>query len=237
MSLTIDKTSYRSQNYNSRNGKPITMIMLHTTEGDFDGDAEWMCAERSQVSCHYLVDPDGAVYQLVADKHRAWHAGAGSWHGVYDANSYSIGIEISHKGGRAYGRSQWDVTAELCSILIASYGIVQTMICAHRWYATPPGRKSDPTDVSDPELRRWIAALYDGAGVWKNVTADMVNVREGPGTQYDVALEGIAQVAPGQQFEVDDLTPSDDPRHPQDWLHLACGIGFVYSPYCVMVPA
>jgi hypothetical protein len=235
MTLEIDTERYSSPNYNSRGGKPISMIVLHTTEGSFAGDAEWMCSEVSGVSCHYLIAPGGAVYQLVGDEMRAWHAGEGSWHGIYDANSYSIGIEISHQQGHSYGMLQWEVTAELCRMLISRYGIIQSMICAHRWYATPPGRKTDPTDITDRDLQAWIAGLYDAYGVYRNATIDMLNVRQGPGTQYPVALDGMAQLAPGQQFEVDDMTPSDDPAYPDGWLHTLAGIGFVYSRYCERV--
>jgi hypothetical protein len=71
--------------------------------------------------------------------------------------------------------------------------------------------------------------------VWRNATIDLLNVRTGPGTQYPVALDGLAQLAPGQQFEVDDMTPSDDPAYPDGWLHTLAQIGFVYSRYCERV--
>ena len=226
-------TAYSSPNYNSRGGKPISMIMVHTTEGAWDGDLDWLCSAASGVSCHYVISPAGEVYSIVPDEMRAWHAGTGSWNGISDANSYSIGIEISHEQGHAYGMLQQDVTAELCRMLIGRYQIIPSMICAHRWYA--PDRKIDPTDWSDHDLQVWIAGLYDAYGVYANATADMLNVRQGPGTMYPVALDGLAQLAPGQQFEVDDLTPSDDPMYPDPWLHSLTGIGFVYSPYCVKV--
>lgn len=234
MSFVID-TSYSSPNYNSRAGKPISMVLIHTTEGSFPGDLDWLCSPASGVSCHYVVSPDAKVYQIVPDEMRAWHAGEGSWHGIYDANSYSIGIEISKVQGTPYGPVQWDVTANLCQMLISRYAIIQPMICAHRWYATPPGRKFDPTDATDHELATWIAGLYGGYGIWANATPDMLNVRQGPGTQYPVALDGLAQAAPGQTFEVDDLTPSDDPAYPEPWLHALSGVGFVYAPYCTRV--
>jgi len=233
MGLEINTSAYRSGNYNSRAGKPISAICLHTTEGDWDSDARWMCDPDSGVSCHVTLAPDGSLYQLVDDEMRAWHAGSGSWNGITDLNSYSLGLEISHMQGHGYGPTQWAVAADLCQMWISRYSIIPSMICAHRWYA--PTRKIDPTDVSDHFLKQWIAALYDAGGVWRNATIDLLNIREGPGTQYPVALDGVAQLAPGQTFEVDDLTPSDDASHPDPWLHLMSQVGFVYSPLCQQV--
>jgi len=42
------------------------------------------------LSCHFLLDVDGTVYQTLDVKERAWHAGP--------ANDRSIGIEIAHFG-------------------------------------------------------------------------------------------------------------------------------------------
>ena len=42
------------------------------------------------LSCHFLLDVDGTIYQTLDVKERAWHAGT--------ANDRSIGIEIAHFG-------------------------------------------------------------------------------------------------------------------------------------------
>ena len=44
------------------------------------------------LSCHFLLDVDGTIYQTLDLKERAWHAGV--------ANDASIGIEIAHMGAR-----------------------------------------------------------------------------------------------------------------------------------------
>lgn len=232
MALEIN-TEWSSPNFNGRGGKAITALCLHTTEGWWDSDLEWLCSAASGVSCHYVISPAGEIFQIVKDLDRAWHAGAGYWNGCSDLNTISIGIELSHVDGHPYDPAQWAACDELSRMLISRYPIQQHMVCAHRWYA--PDRRSDPTDISDPELHAWIAGLYDVHGWWMNATVDLVNVREGPGTQYPVALGGLAQLAPGQVFEVDDHTPSDDPTHPENWLHSSLGIGFAYSPLCAPV--
>lgn len=45
------------------------------------------------LSCHFLIDVDGTIYQTLDVKERAWHAG--------NANDRSIGIEIAHFGAFA----------------------------------------------------------------------------------------------------------------------------------------
>src|SRR4029077_3181487 len=66
------------------------------------GAREWLTREESKVSCHYLVDEDGRIAQMVRESERAWHAGQSLWAGETDLNSCSIGIEI-HNPGHEFG--------------------------------------------------------------------------------------------------------------------------------------
>lgn len=151
--------SFKSPNFNARPaGVKPSSICLHTTEGSFPGDRSWLCSPASQVSCHYLISPNGDVYQLVADDKRAWHAGVGSYLGISDWNNASIGIEASRKQGDPWPQVQRNALRELCQMLIVKYDIKQNLIAAHRWIA--PDRRSDPTDWNDAGLKAWIAELY-----------------------------------------------------------------------------
>lgn len=156
MPITV---SYRSRNYNTRpEGARIRGLVLHSSEGAFPSDRAWLCNPASEVSSHYLIAPEGTIYQLVDDAKRAWHAGVGTFQGISDWNSASIGIEISHQAGQPYPAVQLASLRDLCRTLIARYQIEQRLVVAHRWIA--PTRKSDPTDFPDPTLRAWIAGLY-----------------------------------------------------------------------------
>jgi N-acetyl-anhydromuramyl-L-alanine amidase AmpD len=150
--MKIDNTSHRSSNHHPRTRK-ITSIILHTGEGTRSSDLDWLCNRSSQVSAHYYVCRDGTVYQLVDDNRCAWHAG------VAEHNEEGIGIETEHKTGQDWPALQRQRLAELCRHLITTYRIRQDRILAHRWIA--PGRKSDPSDWPDQELREWIAGLYE----------------------------------------------------------------------------
>ena len=79
-----------SKNFDAR--RPV-IIVLHFTEQE--SVRQSLDTLRSQnaggrVSSHYLVGDDGRIYQLVSDRDRAWHAGAGSWGAITDLNSGSI---------------------------------------------------------------------------------------------------------------------------------------------------
>ena len=87
-----------SPNYNQRNA-PIDILLLHYTGMQSAQAAlDRLCDSDAKVSAHYVVDEDGTTYRLVAEEFRAWHAGAGSWHGETDMNSRSVGIEIVNPG-------------------------------------------------------------------------------------------------------------------------------------------
>jgi len=163
--MQIDLTTYYSPNYNSRpKNTAIDSLVIHTTEGAWDSDAEWMCNPKSQVSTHYVISPAGGIYQLVHPSKRAWHAGDSFYTGRDNWNDFSIGIEISHYAGQVYPTAQSTALDELARGLIAQYRIPQELIVTHRWIATnPPNRKSDPTDWSNSDFQFWVSSLYAGA--------------------------------------------------------------------------
>ena len=94
----------------NRNGR-VEYVILHFTTVDFDESLEILTkSSEYPVSSHYLVPEQGdpsyprgrlAVYRLVEEDERAWHAGKGFWRGVTDMNSRSIGIEIVNRSGCA----------------------------------------------------------------------------------------------------------------------------------------
>lgn len=82
-------------------GRRIDLIVVHTMEGDENGDAAERCAlwfqdPRSRLSAHYCVDADSIV-QCAHDEDIAWHAPG--------ANHDGLGIELA---GRArQSRREW----------------------------------------------------------------------------------------------------------------------------------
>jgi N-acetylmuramoyl-L-alanine amidase len=140
-------------------------IILHYT-GMASGRAavDWLCNPVSKVSCHYLVDCDGTIVQMVDEDKRAWHAGVSSWQGEIDINSASIGIEIQNEGHAAgcpaFPLVQMQRVAALCSDIIVRHGFGYDQVLAHSDVA--PGRKIDPGEVFDWE---WLAGQGIGCSV------------------------------------------------------------------------
>ena len=92
-----------SENYGGR----VSYLILHFTTVDFAESLRLLTEQTERpVSSHYLVPEHGdpsyprrrlAVYRLVDEDQRAWHAGRGYWRGITDLNSRSIGIEIVNR--------------------------------------------------------------------------------------------------------------------------------------------
>lgn len=150
-------------NFNERRA-PVDILLLHYT-GMEDGEKaqQWLCAEESQVSCHYIVHEDGRIVQMVAEEKRAWHAGAGSWQGREDVNSRSIGIEIVNPGHEFgypdFCDAQIAAVIDLCGDIIARCRIEPRNVLAHSDVA--PGRKRDPG-----EKFPWKRLHEAGIGHW-----------------------------------------------------------------------
>jgi N-acetylmuramoyl-L-alanine amidase len=133
-----------SKNYDLRPKarNPIKYVIIHYTELNFDDSVNILCSQASKVSAHYLIRKDGAVFQLVGDFYRAWHAGKSKWKGQESLNNNSIGIEIENLGNEEFKDEQYKSLVELCKILKNKYNIDQNDFIGHSDIAT--NRKIDP---------------------------------------------------------------------------------------------
>jgi N-acetylmuramoyl-L-alanine amidase len=117
----------------------------------------------SEVSAHYLVFEDGKIFQLVAERDRAWHAGKALWKGESDLNSASIGIEIvnpGHDGGAPpFPDAQIAATIALSLDIMSRWPIPPERVLAHSDVA--PNRKRDPGEVFP-----WAKLHAGGVGHW-----------------------------------------------------------------------
>lgn len=173
-----------SPNFDART-RPIDLIVLHYTgmqdaetalarltdpapvAGKYPGP--WQSAEvepdapLGRVSAHYVVAEDGTVYRLVAEEHRAWHAGASSWDGEGDVNHRAIGIEIVN-GGHDFGlpdfpEAQIEALIVLLREIMARWSLTRARVVGHSDVA--PERKLDPG-----EKFPWKKLADSGVSIW-----------------------------------------------------------------------
>lgn len=154
-----------SPNYGERKGgRQASILLLHYTGvPSAEAAIAWLSDTRSEVSCHYVVDEEGRVTQMVAEGMRAWHAGLGAWGGDTDINSSSIGVEIQNVGHEAgypdFPARQIAVVVELARDIVARHHIRPERVLAHSDVA--PQRKIDPG-----EKFPWATLAQHGVGHW-----------------------------------------------------------------------
>jgi N-acetylmuramoyl-L-alanine amidase len=143
------------------NRKPDMLILHYTGMADAARACSWLCNPVSKVSCHYLVDEQGVVIQMVDENLRAWHAGVSSWKNDDDINSSSIGIEIQNPGHTAgypdFPDIQMQAVLALCKDIVARNDIQALRVLAHSDIA--PLRKIDPGEKFD-----WPFLHHNGIG-------------------------------------------------------------------------
>lgn len=162
MTLSIDWTSHTTKNYDERPaGVVVDALVLHTGEGSEESDLGALTRPGTRKSAHYYVNRAGHIYGLVDPTYRAWHAGESSYQGRSTWNDFSIGVETEHKVGQDWPATQKEAIYDLFVYLIGRFAIKQRYVVAHRWIAQ--GRKFDPTNWPDEELKPWIASLYAGS--------------------------------------------------------------------------
>jgi N-acetylmuramoyl-L-alanine amidase len=154
-----------SPNHDARpGGAAIDMAVLHYTGMESAAAALARLGDpAARVSAHYLIDEDGALYRLVAEDRRAWHAGVSSWQRASDINSRSIGIELVNPGHefgyRAFPEAQMAALLPLCQEIVARHAIPRARVLGHSDVA--PSRKTDPGELFD-----WARLASAGLGLW-----------------------------------------------------------------------
>lgn len=147
-----------------RDGLQADMLILHYTGMDSaEAALDWLTRPESEVSCHYLIDEEGRIAQLVTEHERAWHAGQSRWAGETDVNSCSIGIEIHNPGHDfdypEFPDAEMRAVEALCRDIFSRHAIPPDRVLAHSDVA--PGRKRDPG-----EKFGWERLARAGIGLW-----------------------------------------------------------------------
>ncbi|MEM7295115.1 MAG: N-acetylmuramoyl-L-alanine amidase [Pseudomonadota bacterium] len=119
------------------------LVVLHyTVITPAEAALERLCDPAYEVSAHYVIGRDGALWQLVRENDRAWHAGAGCWRGLEDINSRSIGIELVNDGESSFPSDQIGSLVTLLAQISGRWGLTARDVIGHSDMA--PERKRDP---------------------------------------------------------------------------------------------
>jgi N-acetylmuramoyl-L-alanine amidase len=166
--------------------KPAILLLHYTGMETSAASLQRLCDPAAKVSCHYLIDEDGRIIQLVDEDERAWHAGLACWRGISDINSASIGIEIQNIGHNGdypdFNEAQMQSIVALCRDVIARHAISKEMVLAHSDIA--PARKADPGEKFD-----WRRLHEAGIGHWVEPSDASEGVMLSPGDNGELVVE------------------------------------------------
>ena len=165
---TISKpptTFIASPNYGNRNGTPIDSVVIHTTEVSLQGTIDIFTNPANQVSAHFVVAPNGDIYQMVDTAKRAWHA-------TY-FNSRSVGIEMV---GYAHQASTWNDNnlaslVDLLSWILDANPLIPLTHPSGDAYDYPGDRYNTPGLVAHGQVQPWNRTDPGPYFPWNDVLA------------------------------------------------------------------
>jgi len=154
-----------------------TLILHYTGMQSAQAALDRLRDPAARVSSHYVVEEDGAIWRLVAEGQRAWHAGMSCWRGHTALNDRSVGVEIvnpGHEWGyRCFPALQMAAVCELCLAILGRHPIPARNVIGHSDVA--PDRKQDPGELFD-----WRGLAANGVGLWPGPSVPAVLVDDVP---------------------------------------------------------
>jgi N-acetylmuramoyl-L-alanine amidase len=162
--MKIIQKSSPNQSKSSRSYRDIKFVIIHYTGMQSEIESiKRLINPKSKVSCHYLINRNGRVIQLVKDTRVAWHAGKSKWKKFINLNNNSLGIELVNKGHeygyQNFSNKQIKSLIRLCKKLKKKYFIKKENFLGHSDIA--PLRKNDPGEkfpwksLSNHNIGRW----------------------------------------------------------------------------------
>lgn len=162
-----DTTLIPSPNFGDRGpASVIDTIVLHTTEVSLAGTIDIFQDAQTQVSAHFVVAPDGVIYEMVAPGGRAWHA-------TY-YNHRSIGIEMVGFAGRpdTWNDNNLRSLTELVAWLTLAYPDIPLAHPVGDAYDFPNNRYDQPGLVAHGQIQPWNRTDPGPFFPWNQVVAD-----------------------------------------------------------------
>ena len=193
-------------NYNNRASRKVEYIVMHYTGNSKDNaknNCNYFATGSRKSSAHFFVD-DANIYQSVELRNTAWHCGtSGTYYHKACRNSNSFGIEMCCTAGN-YKVSQKtkENAAYLCAHLCKILGITADQIDTYVVRHYDVTHKNCPAQMAGSSNKEWEAFKKDVKNILTTgaiskevatdsylvkITANVLNVRKGPGTGYGVA--------------------------------------------------
>ena len=112
-----------------RSLRDIRFLIIHYTGMQSKrASIERLLSKKYNVSCHFLIDRKGEIFEMVETFKVAWHAGKSKWGSYVNLNQHSIGIELENKGHKhgyqSYSKAQISKLIKLCKILKKKFKII-----------------------------------------------------------------------------------------------------------------
>ncbi len=140
-------------NRSSRHGGRVSLIVVHDTEGGYEGSIEWLCNPAAQASAHIVLREDGGeATQLVPWDEKAWSCVA--------FNSVSENLELAGFAARWYGLRELQVAARIVAFRLRKRGLPARWatggrglgFCRHADLGVAGGGHHDPTT----SIAKWL---------------------------------------------------------------------------------
>ena len=167
--MKIEK--YNSPNFGNRPPQSsIDMVVIHYTGmTNCKAALNRLCNPEANVSAHYVIAENGDIFSLVAEQHRAWHAGESFWKGATNINDRSIGLEIVNTGHelgyKAFPEAQMVAVEYMLREIIERHQFPPNRVVGHSDIA--PTRKRDPGELFD-----WRRLAKQGLSVWPEKSSE-----------------------------------------------------------------
>jgi uncharacterized protein (TIGR03382 family) len=130
-----------SGNFQVANRTAISHIVIHDTEGSYNGAISWFKDPAANVSAHFVIkSSSGAITQMVKEKDIAWHDGC--------FNTTTIGIE--HEGYAARPEQWFTETMYVESAKLSAYLADKYDVPKQRTNILGHGDAPDCSDHYDP---------------------------------------------------------------------------------------
>lgn len=152
--VSLPRLEHRPSPNQSDRLEGVRLVVVHDTEGGYEGSIAWLCNPAAQASAHVVLREDGAeATQLVPWSRKAWACMA--------YNSASDNLEMAGFASRGYGLAQLRRAARIVAFRLHKRGLPARWarggqgqgFCRHYDLGAAGGGHYDPTTST----AKWLA--------------------------------------------------------------------------------